>query len=363
MNGKVLALTDTSVVRIWDLATMTLQREILVPGSASTLDTATDSTFAALATSTGVAEVNYSASTSLPSLVARTGGNSYYRKAVASATHLYLFDGRIIDIFELGSTSAPQSRGSISAAGVIDLTASDSNLFTLSGTGVVTELSSEGVELRSKSLDEGANVSPLAIASVAGAPWVSFSRGCTTTGCEKRTSILDPQSLVRTASLAGGIVDVTTSGTRAYALFDLPSEVRVYDVADRLHPAVITGRATDVAAVSIAYSDGTVYLLADKAYAYSESSLTRTGEQLTARAPATNADLVIDSGCATIAGRAPFVETYALPQWAAGNSLAVPGTIRSMTVKGGRLIILTDYSVEVWSRNAAPKPAKRRAFR
>lgn len=360
-NGKVIALTEQNTLRIWDIAAARLEKEFVVPGGAVALDAAQESTVAAIATSTGIAAINYGTATSLPSLVARSGGNSYYKKAAATASRLYLFDGRIVDVYELGSTPAPRSLTSVFAPGAIDIAASPATLFTLSNNGVVTAFSRDGVQTGTNTLNEGSDVVPLAIAVVNGAPWISFSRGCTTTGCEKRTVVLDPQSLVRTASLAGGIVDVTTSGISAYALFDLPSEVRVYDVSDPLHPAALTSRPADVAAVSIAYANGTVYLLGDRAYAYSESSLTRTGEQLTAQSPSSLADLVIDNGCATISGRSAFAETYALPQWAAGSSLAVPGTIRSMTMSGGRLIILTDYSIEVWARSPVPNPPRRKA--
>jgi hypothetical protein len=361
-NGKVIAWTEGSIVRIWDVASVRLEKEIFVPGAATALGAVKDSAVAGVATATGIAQINYGTSSSLPSFVARTGGNSYYRKAVSSTNRLYLFDGRLVDIYELTSSAAPRWITSVFAPGAIDIAASDSMLFTLSNSGGVTELSSVGVQLRSGTLNEGTDVLPLGISSVAGAPWVSFSRGCTTSNCEKRTAVLDPQSLVRTASIAGAVVDVTASGTRAYALFDLPSEVRVYSISDPLHPSALASRATEVAAVSIAYNSGTVYLLADKAYAYSESSLTRTGEQLTALTPAAAADLLIDNGCATISGRSLFAETYTLPQWNAAGGLPVPGAIRSMTPAGGRLIILTDYSIEVWSRGPAPKPAKRRAF-
>jgi hypothetical protein len=360
-NGKVLALTEESVVRIWDMATVRLEKEILVPGSATALDAVKDSAVTGVATAAGIAQINYGTSSSLPLLVARTGGNSYYRKAAASTNRLYLFDGRIVDIYELTSTAAPHWLASVFVPGTIDIAASDSMLFVLSNSGVVTEFSSAGAQLRSATLNEGIDAVPLGISSVAGAPWVSFSRGCTTSNCEKRTSVLDPQSLVRTASIAGGVVDVAATGTRAYALFDLPAEVRVYSTADPLHPSSLTSRATDVAAVSIAYDSGTVYLLADRAYAYSESSLTRTGEQLTALTPATGADIVIDNGCATISGRSLFAQTYALPQWNAGADQPAPGAIRTMTAAGGRLIILTDYSIEVRSRAAAPKPSRRRS--
>ncbi|HEY3056627.1 MAG TPA: hypothetical protein VGK31_11920 [Thermoanaerobaculia bacterium] len=360
-GGKLIALTQQSTLRIWNVATGALEKEFFVPGDAVALDAAQESTVAAVATSSGVASINYATSTSLPSLIANTVGNAYYKKAVAGHTRLYLFDGRIVEIYDVVSTPAPRYIASVFAPGAIDIAASDSALFALSSSGVVTQFSTEGVQVRSKPLDEGSDIVPLSISAIAGVPWISFSRGCATTGCEKRTVVLDPQSLVRTASLTGGIVDVTTSGSRAYGIFDLPVEIRVYDVRDPLHPAALATRVNDAGAVAIAYNNGTVYALADKAYAYSETSLTRTGEQLTAAPPATTADVLIDGGCATIIGRSAAAESYVIPQWSPASAMNVPGTIRSLTLSSGRLVLLTDYSIEIWSRAAAPKPAKRKA--
>lgn len=360
-NGKAMALTDRSRLRIWDIASSKLEKEIVIPGSAVAINAPQDSTIVGVATSTGIASVDYAAPGSLPSLIATSAGNAYYRKAAASATRLYLFDGRIIDVFEIGSAPSPRWLSTISAPGVIDLAASDTMVFTLSGNQTITAYSSAGVQLRSQPLNEGTGVTPISINAVAGAPWISYSRGCTTTGCEKRTDVLDPQSLVRTSSISGGVVDVTTSATRACAIFDLPADVRVYDVDDALHPSVVTSRVNDVNAVAIATSNGTVYLLADKAYAYSESSLTPIGEQLPSLQPSTPADVVIDSGCVTITGRSPGIESYTFPQWTATSGVAVPGTVRTMALSGGRFLILTDYSIEVWSRSTQANNPKRRA--
>ncbi|HSP16996.1 MAG TPA: hypothetical protein VLV78_19775 [Thermoanaerobaculia bacterium] len=362
-NGKVIALAEQSTVRIWDIASGRLEREFVVPGDIAAIDTNPDLTVAAVATSLGIASVDYTSATAQPSVLARIGGNAYYKKAAAGRGRLYLFDGRIVDVYDVATSNAPRWISSISAPGTIDIAASDFMLFTLSSSDVVTEYSSEGAQLRSKALDEGTDVTPIAVAAAAGAPWVSFSRGCTTaTGCEKRTVVLDPQSLVRSASINGGIVDVATSGTRAYALFDLPAEIRTYDLTDPLHPAALATRANDAGAVSIAATPGTIYALGDKVYTFNETTLTKTGEQLGARTPATNAHMLIDSGCAAITGRSAAVETYAVPQWAAGDPIAVPGTIRSMTLSSGRLLILTDYSLEIWSRGPKPVPHKRRAL-
>ncbi len=360
-NGKVIAATDQGTVRIWDMASSRLEKELVIPGDLASIDAAQDSSVVALATSLGLASLDYGTQTAQPSLVARSGGNTYYKTAAASRSRLYLFDGRAVDVYDVATSNAPRWISSVLAPGTIDIAASDSMFFTLGSNDVITEYSAGGVQLRSKALDEGADVAPIAIAAMGGAPWVSFSRGCTTTGCEKRTVVLDPQSLVRSASFNGGMVDAVSSGSRAYALFDLPAEIRIYDLTDPLHPAAVASRANDVKAVSVGYSSGTIFALADKIYAFSESTLTRSGEQLPPRTPATNAGILIDGGCAAVSGRSAAAETYALPSWTAANSIAVPGTIRSMTIASGRLLILTDYSVEIWSRGAKPNPQKRRA--
>lgn len=360
-NGKVIALSDQSMISVWDLATFRLEKTIVVPGGAVAINAAQESTVVAIATSSGVAVFNYATTTSLPSVVARGAGNAYYRKAAATATRLYLFDGGVIDAYELGSWPGPRWMWSATAVGVIDLAASDTMLFTLSSNQTINEYSAAGVLLRSSTINAGNDVSPLSIAAVAGAPWVSFSRGCTTTGCEKRTNVLDPLSLVSTASFAGGVIDVTTAGRRAYAIFDLPVETRVYDISDNLRPSPLVTRTTDVNAVAVSYSNGTVYLLAEKVYGYSESSLTRTSEQLAAVAPASKAGLLIDSGCATISGRSPGAEAYTLPQWSAATAPPVPGTTRTLALSGGRIVVFTDYSIEIWSRSTATKSPKRHA--
>lgn len=360
-NGKVITLSDRSTIGVWDVATARLEKTIVVPGGAIAIDAAQDSTVVAIATATGVAVLNYATTSSLPSVIARGGNNAYYKKAAASSTRLYLFDGRVIDAYELGSSPAPRWLWSTTALGVIDFAASDAMLFTLASNQTINEYSDSGVLLRSSAINSGADVAPLSIAAVAGAPWVSYSRGCTTTGCEKRVNVLDPQSLVSTASFSGGVIDVSARGMRAYAIFDLPAETRVYDISDRLHPSLLVTRPTDVNAVAISYDSGTVYLLADKVSAYSESSLTRTGDQLTAVSPAPAADLVIDGGCATIAGRSAGAETYTLPQWSAAPALPVPGSIHTLALAGGRIVVLTDYSIEIWSPGTATTSPKRHA--
>ena len=66
-----------------------------------------------------------------------------------------------------------------------------------------------------------ASSDPLAIVAAGNAVWLAVSRGCTTGGCEKKTLVLDPRTLATNATLDGGVVDATTAGNTAYAIFDL----------------------------------------------------------------------------------------------------------------------------------------------
>ncbi|MGZ5494991.1 MAG: hypothetical protein ACXWHG_15405, partial [Thermoanaerobaculia bacterium] len=271
-------------------------------------------------------------------------------------------DGRDVDIYETTS-AAPHLAGTLND--VLDIAASDSQLFTLSSSGAIGAYRADGSLIRTTNLNEGADVVPTSVAAVRGAVWVSFTKGCVSTGCEKRTLVYDPQSLVPTATLQGEVVDVTTSGTRAYGLFDQPKELRIYEVGDPLHPAQLTARASEGDAIGVAVNAGTVYTLGDKLYAYSEPALTKVSEQFTAQTPTTSTRLLIDSGCGVITGRTTAAQGYTITpaQWTLQRSLDLPAAARSVVVQNGRLVILTDYSIEIWSRSNATKPPRRRAIR
>src|SRR5262249_5765516 len=190
------------------------------------MNIAPDSITADIVTSTGVATVALDRLTRMPVAIAAPNGNAFYKKVVTSANRIALFDARGVDLF----TPVMEYAGSIRAAGIVDIAASDSAIYTLSGSLTLTAYSPSGAQLSTATISEGADAQALSIAAVKGAVWVSIQRGCTTGVCEKKTVIYD-NALSRTISLPGAIVDVVVSGTRAYAVTDLPAEVRVINVA------------------------------------------------------------------------------------------------------------------------------------
>jgi hypothetical protein len=368
LDGTTLyALTD-STLAIWNTQSGTMTRELAIPSGGLKLHVATSSTIADISTFDGITTVATTATTRLPVALSAPSGNAYYRKVAANTDRIYLLDSRGVDIF----TTSMHYSGSIAATGgTIDVAAAPGAVYTLSSSGVVTSHGIDGSVIAQATISEGSDAEPLSIATANGAVWVAISKGCLTGGCEKRTLIFDPRNsaLVQTASLAGGVVDVTTNGSRAYAIVDLPSEIRSYDVADPFHPAQLVSHATEGtrAPRSIVSANGTVYALGEKLYAYADSSLVKSGEPLDAYVndPAgvvTFADQQIrtDGNCAIVSGRAFSPLTFTLPAFSASTSFATPAVVKSIASTSGRLYLLTDYSLEIWSTTALAKPARRR---
>jgi hypothetical protein len=365
-GNTLLELTDTAVLA-WNTTTRTLKRRFVVPSPPIAVHGGTDAQLglAAVATSNGVASILVSSSTPLPALFPTSTGNSYYDQLAIGGNRLLLFDNRndVGDLFDLAAE--PRWIASIRTPGMIDVAASDSGFFTLTSGGVVTAYSSDGAQLAQRTMNEGSDAQMLAINAVGGAPWVSLLKGCLSGGCSKVTVVLEPKSLVETARLGGGITDVTTSGATAFAITDLPSEIRAINIADPLHPSVIPSRATDGtrAPVSIAERSGTLYVLGDQLYSYSAASLDPTGAQLTFPNDPT-ASIRIAGDCALISGRLSTTQLYALPSLAPASTNGLPAPPLAAAIRNGAAFIVTDDSLEVWSATAPfAAPARRRPTR
>ncbi|HXG58478.1 MAG TPA: hypothetical protein VNL91_05620 [Thermoanaerobaculia bacterium] len=360
---KLLALEGRSLT-VWNASTgQKLGRFSLpVEGSAIHLSEETMTDIAGIATPEGVMSVRIDAVAQQPSAIPWPSANAYYRRIVATPSRIYLFDGRNADIFSTVSGTAPRHSGALRAPGTIDIAASGERLFALSSSGIVSSYGPDGGDaLAQASILEGTDTLPLAIHSVRGAPWATLARGCLSGGCEKKTIVFDPVSLVRTATLAGAAVAVAVSGTKAWSITDLPAEIRSIDASDPLHPSQTASRPLEGGAVSIAHSGGTVYTLGDKLYAYSDTALAPAGEFLTAMAADPAQRVLIDGPCGVVTGRSFEPQFFSVPQWTPIAAPLLPGQARDAAAAGGRLYILTDYSLEIVDGGAAPGAARRRA--
>jgi hypothetical protein len=375
--GTLYELTPDGVI-VWDVSSRTMLRQLSLPSPGSWIAVAEGSAYLGVATADGVASIAQQTTSKQPLLTSTFPSYAFYKKIVANSSHLYLFDGQRVDIYGTSSGNAPHyERSAQDASGVIDLAAADDALYTLSSSGVVTRLSPAGFVVAQRVAQSGADVVPLALATAGNALWFSYASGCLSGGCTKTTLVLDPKTLAQTTSMNGGVIDVTTVGARAYALFDLPSEVRVLDISDALHPAPAATRATEGQStpVAIGYGNGVVYVAADKVYAYNETALTKLNESTGAYDPVAAAGNVyvdqrlrIDGTCALVTGRTfdpQFFNASSSGQWSLLSSFAAPAAVRSIASQPGRIWLLTDDSLELLASTNAiigvphPRPTSR----
>lgn len=367
MNGtKLVEMTDSAVI-VWDTVTQKVTAQYPLPGTPASVAISPGGSFADLATFDGVTAVQLAASSRLPSLIPAPNPNLYAKKLVATANRLVLFDGRNADLFN----SALGYRGGIHVSGTLDVAANDANIFTLSNTLGVGKYTIDGDPAGAAIITEGSDAQPLTLAAMNGAVWASIVRGCPL-NCEKKTIVFDARgALAQTATMTGAVRDVAVSGTRAYVLTELPDEIRVLDVSDPAHPRQLASRAPEGTRLplSIAYSNGVVYVLGEKLVQYNESDLSKIAEPLGAYVddPAlgvTYADqrVRIDGGCLAITGRQyspQLFSTMLTPQ----ASFPTPSAARGIAAQPGRLYVLTEHSLEIWSALPLPVPVKRRAAR
>jgi hypothetical protein len=358
LSGTTLLAAGNRKLLVYEDA-HTLVREHVLPASVVALDAV--SSIAVMATSEGTAAASFFASLPEANLPFTS---SFYAKVVAGDDRVYLSSDDGIDIFRTATNGVFQFIAGIRAQGIIDIAATSSAVFALGANGTVSAYSRAGAPLGQVAIQEGEDAQPRGIATAGNALWVSLSKGCSTGACEKKTLVLDPTSLVTTASLTGGVDDVVTSGTRAYALTDLPREIRVIDIADPLHPSPLASAARPTTAASIAATGGKVYVLGDKVYVYSDSTLIPAGDFLTAVAPNDATRIRVEGNCAIVSGRSDKAETYRLPAFLAEDTpIEMPSSVRSFVLQPGRVVLLTGHSLELWASGAAETPSKRRSVR
>jgi hypothetical protein len=363
VTTTLVEITDTALL-IWNTQTRTLAKQFTLPAVPAAVHVGPDNAVADLATEDGITSVQIAATTRMPSLLYATNGNAYYKKLVAGSQRLYFFDGRSVDVF----TNTMQLTGGIRTPLVIDVAASDSGAFTIQNNLAVTLYGREGNAITTSTINEGIDAQAQSIASAGGAAWASIVRNCLSSGCEGKTVVFDPKSaFAQTSTMSGEVRDVVTSGPRAYVLTEIPNEVRVVDISDPAHPAVLVSRAVEGLQPprAIAFANGTVYVLGEKLYAYAAGDLSKSGEPLPSYVtdPASGVTYVdqhlrADGTCLAMTGR------QFSPQFVSGAPvIASPAAARFVASQPGTFYFLTDYSLEIWSTKSLPQPARRRAAR
>lgn len=356
-SGDDLLVMDSRQLLVYDDA-RTLLRDHSLPSDAVVFDAAP--AFAAIATVDGTAALRYLVATPLPSTPFTS---SFYTKLAVASGRAYLMKDDGIDVFSTVTPSTPRYIATVPAA--FDLATTDTALYTLASNGAVTGYSRVGVRFAEVNIRDDFNSEMVAIRTAGNAVWASLATGCSFQGCsERKTFVLDPNTLAITATMTGNVTDVTTAGTRAYALFSFPDEMRVLNIADPLHPSPIIVAPAQPFASSIAYSAGKVYVLAGKIFGYSESTLTLVEEHLSTVTANSAHRIRIDGTCALVSRDANAPTLYDLPAWTpATSTFTLPSNLRSFGVQPELLLLLTEHSLELAYPTPTGKPPRRRAVR
>lgn len=346
----LLVLGDRSLT-VWNTAARTLTRTHTLPANAVSMHAAAQRV--AIATDEGMLTLRYLASQ--PDLVAEPAVNRYYTKAVTGRDRLYLFGSDGVDAYSTTGV-APQFLAAVNEPGLIDVAATRDRFFTLGGDGTVTAYSQAAVPVATTLVTIGNDSRPDAIFTAGNAVWVTVSVGCQSGSCAKTTVVLDPATLTRGGSFAGGVLDVTVSGTRAFALLDLPREIVSFDIANPLFPTASARIAAPQSAKSIAVAGNTIHVLGDKDYTYSTSLVAGAEQSL---GPITSTQQIEAAGdCAIAIGHGDNPRLLG-----ATNTIDGPSTPRSLAVQDDRVFVLTEHSIEVWTGAAPPQTNRRRSTR
>ncbi|MEO8217747.1 MAG: hypothetical protein ABI718_11755 [Acidobacteriota bacterium] len=370
ITGSDVFLLTSNTLEIRDLNSGELKKEFLLPGSPGAFSYSVDGgQIVSIAAADGILSVKALGETTQPLLLDSPRAERYFRKIKSSGRQLLLTDGRSIDVMLVASDGLPGPRLHIvTSATPADVTAIDGIVYAISTSGRLTGYGSNGTVVADTQINEGSDLVASSLTNIGGALYAGVTRGCLSGGCEKKTIIFQVTGggLVQTAELAGALVDAAVSGSRAFAIFDTPDEVRVLNIGDPFHPVVLGTRVSEGKPVSIDYSTtlDTIYALGDRLYGYSSVSLTKTAElldpytaDLSGRLSYLDQTVRIFGNCAIVAGRSfqPSIFSIAgVGQWDAVSSPPVPAAVRSIVVIEGRIYLLTDYSIEIWSTAAIP---------
>lgn len=354
-GGDDLLSLDSRALHVYDDA-RTLVREQPLAADAVAMDVSGN--IAVLATLDGVAAV--SRAVTLPHAAAGYG-NSYYTEVALDDDRAYLFSRSGIDVFSTSTSSPLRMIGTIRAQGAIDIAADGGRLFTISGNGTISTWSPFGALLAQTMLNEGADATPISIHAVNGRAWVSLSTGCTSGACVYKTVVTNASGTAIEATLTGELLDVATNGTRAFALFENPNEIRIYDVAGA--PAQIVSIAAPAGASSIAHGANQVHVLAELVRSYNDTNLNFLGQHASTVAPDELHRVRVAGNCGILTGRRESPELFTLPAWSPQAPYEVPSNVRAVAVENGVALLLTGHSLEVWSTRPEETPGRRRSVR
>lgn len=379
-RGDDLYVVTRESMLVWKARENQRIANVALPPDAFSIDVIASSGVAAIATTAGVVLVDSARLAALPSEQSAIASERFYTKQAITGSTLYLLDGRRVEVFRATATSLSPVGTISSSEAIVDLTATDNKLVVLSSNGkLLTYDGASPAPSRELTISEGDDVIFTSLHSAGRAVYVSLSKGCLSGMCERKTLVFDVATLTQTATMTGAIVDLSVDGTTGFAVVDLPSELRILNLADPLRPSIVRSRSNVDSAefagiVSLTRTrSGTLVGAGRKLYLFSEESFAKTGELLdpyvadpTGRITILDQRVRLIGDCLVLIGRShePLLFTVN-----AAGTLTAAGTFRSFAavrevdISASTFHFLTDYSVDVWSNLIAPPALRKRSGR
>ena len=314
------------------------------------------------ATDAGVTSVRSNAAVALPVRDPIVPTSFFFRQLALAPGKVLLRDGPSVQVFftRASGTLSPGPLVTIDS-GTIDIAATEDRIHALTSRGKLIEYDYAGRELRSFSIDEGADATALALRMLRGALHIGVLRGCSVGACEYKTVVVQSTTLTQASTYGGAVIDVADgSGSTAYILVEgTPRELRRVDVSNPLVPVTAASRAA-ASFQAIAYSTGGFVMVATSAAPISLDPVTLQDKQgggtpitETPRLSGVDGRVAASDECWAAAGYAafPFIGKF-------GSSFIrpkTPATALRVAHRDGVWYFLTDFSLEVYSNKAPVK--------
>ncbi len=367
VGSDILVMTGSDLlVRTW--STGELMESFGLPEEGLALSVPSGGTVAAIRTASGIMTLRWNAATGQPGMIESDAVSHEYGSQSIGGKNLYLLEDSTVEIRSLrGRSLSAAVQSVVLAPGIIDMTASGSGFCTLESSGAVSCHSPSGALQERLELQKGGDAVFLSLHHAGDLLLVSFSHGCLSGTCSADTVVLD-EGLSELTTLTGKVVDVTTEGDGLWMITQSPDELRRYTLeSGSLQLTASTASEGNPVSIAASTTLHTVYSLGARLVGYDASTLLKGAAQLDSWTGDSGnglpyiAQMVrIDGGCALVSGRwlqPRLFSTATANQWIQVPSPESPSPVRSVEQSEGSFHLLTDQSVEVWSR--LPLPARR----
>ncbi len=299
----------------------------------------------------------------------------FFEDIVGSDGHVHLVEGETIHSGILQNQSLTGlSATTAFATDLLDVTATPDGFCGLDSVGHLDCFDSAGRATGGGDIAALDDATFLSVHAAHDTVLVSLLEGCFGSGCRKRTvfGTISAGTFHAGGQIEGEVLALDQVGSRLAVVTDLPKELRLYDLAaSSSDPVLVAATPLTEKFFSVAMSEegGTIYVAGEKLKAFAAPSMIELGEVLPPLDPAAGLTALdqgveIEGDQAYVIGRSSSLQVYRMEApgiWSLERTIALPSTPRQIIRDGATVIVLTDFSIELFSLD--PPLKRRRAVR